>query len=143
MTDRFDRSELEIYGRTLVLMAAADVAGVSPDERGTITRMFVEIGLDEVGAERAWSAPRDEAAVATALKNLRDGSLRRALLKDLLLVAHADGTYCDRERALIGRLRPVLGLDEAFERRLEDWVRRGLEWQSEGLALCTEGGGAL
>lgn len=142
MTDRFDRSELEIYGRTLVLMAAADVAGVSPDERGTITRMFAEIGLDEGGAERAWSAPHDEDAVATALKDLRDGSLRRALLKDLLLVAHADGTYCDRERALIGRLRPALGLDKVFERRLEDWVRRGLEWQSEGLELCTEGGGA-
>lgn len=136
VNSEFSPEELRAYGRALVLMASIDEAGVTADEEQVIKRMLLDIGLDENASGEVWSAPRSEQATLTELSRIQNDLLRRSLVKDLLMVAYADGDFCAEEQALLARLRAPLGIDNAFQRRAEDWVRRGIEWQKDGLALC-------
>lgn len=132
----FSPEELHAYGRALVLMASIDKAGVTADEELVIKRVLGDIGLDEKASEEVWHAPRNEQASIAELSLIRNDLLRRSLIKDLLMVAYADGDFCSSEQALLARLCAPLGIEGTFLRRAEDWVRRGIEWQKDGLALC-------
>jgi len=131
INSEFSPEELRAYGRALVLMASIDEAGVTADEEQVIKRMLLDIGLDENASGEVWSAPRSEQATLTELSRIQNDLLRRSLVKDLLMVAYADGDFCSEEQALLARLRAPLGIDNALQRRAEDWVRRGIEWQND------------
>lgn len=122
------------YAHALVLMACVDQ--VQPAEEQTISRMLTEFGIDAAAIREIWQAHLTEDVVLTRLAMLDSDLLRRSLLKDLILVAYADGDFSDAERSLLVHLRDALLLDESFQRRAEDWVLRGIAWEKEGLALC-------
>ena len=136
VNSEFSPGELRAYGRALVLMASIDEAGMTTDEELVIKRMLLDIGLDEDASGEIWSAPRSEKETLVELSGIQSDLLRRSLVKDLLMVAYADGDFCSAEQALLERLRSPLGVDNGFQRRAEDWVLRGIEWQKDGLALC-------
>lgn len=131
-----ESEQLGAYGRALILMAGADAA-VTVEERQTLGRLLADLGLDEAACARLWALPADESQVLDGLDRVTDTTLQRSLVKDLVLVAHADGDYSTPERALLGRVRERLGLSDEFARRAEAWVLRGIEWQRDGIALCT------
>lgn len=135
MLNAFGRADLVLFGQALVLMASAD-DHVTADERTAVTRVVHDVGLSVEDAEQIWRAPPTESAVVEAISLWRDEVLRRALLKDLLLVAYADGEFSPTEGLLLGRLRTALGLDASVQDAMEAWVRRGIAWQQEGLDLC-------
>ncbi|MDP3208678.1 MAG: TerB family tellurite resistance protein [Rhodoglobus sp.] len=132
----------QAYGRTLIALAAADVTGITENEKEMIDRLFGELGFAEETRTSAWNATRDTADVIRGLATIQDPVRRRALIKDLVLLAHADGEYTSEERAFIQGVNEAFGHRQEFVARVEDWVRRGDAWQQEGVDLCTVGASA-
>ena len=129
------REELVSFGQALVLMASAD-RRVTRDEQIAVSRAILDIGLSVDDAEALWKHAPDETAVREAIRRWTSPVLRRVLLKQLFIVAYADGEYSPEERAVLERLFDALGLGPEVHAAMESWVQRGIAWQREGIALC-------
>ncbi len=128
------------YGAALIALAECDEQGITADERATLARLFSDLGFSEAVRDAAWKAPRGEGDLLDSLQALGEVSRRRALVKDLVLLAYADGEYSDPERNFVEKIRRMFNLAPAWLDRVDGWVRRGIEWQQEGVDLCIEEG---
>ncbi len=128
------------YGTALIALAECDERGITDDERATIARLFADLGFSEVVRDAAWKAPRAESELLSNLEALGDATRRRALVKDLVLLAYADGEYSEEEKRFVETVRRTFDLAPSWLERVDAWVRRGIEWQHEGVDLCIEGG---
>lgn len=126
----------QAYCSTLIALAAADEHGVTPAERTTIDRISVELGIPEQSRAAAWAASPGAEEVLSALEHITDPARRRTLLKDMVLLAFADGEFSAQERAFVEKVRARMGLEPAFLTRVVDWVNRGAAWLQEGVELC-------
>lgn len=127
------------YGAALIALAECDEQGITFDERATITRLFTDLGFSEAAHEAAWKAPRAERELLPSLAALSDVARRRALVKDLVLLAYADGEYSEPERRFVEVVRIAFDLTPSWLERVDAWARRGIEWQQEGIDLCVRG----
>ncbi len=139
MESQPDKANLA-YGVALIALAECDERGITNDERGTIARLFADLGFSEVSRDAAWSASRSEGDVLRNLGALDDPTRRRALVKDLVLLAYADGEYSEREKRFVETVAQMFDLAPSWLERVDAWVRRGIEWQQEGVELCIERG---
>jgi uncharacterized tellurite resistance protein B-like protein len=129
------REELLSFGQALVLMANADHR-MTRDEQIAVTRAILDIGLSVDDAEALWKSTPDEPSVLDAIRRWTSPVLRRVLLKQLFIVAYADGEYSPEERAVLDRIFGALALDPSVRDAMESWVQRGIAWQREGIELC-------
>jgi hypothetical protein len=129
------REDLLAFGQALVLMARADQQ-VTREEQIAVSRALLDIGLTIDDAESLWTSTPDEGAVREGLRRWSSPVLRRLLLKQLFIVAYADGEFSAHERALLDRLFASLSLPPSVRDAMESWVQRGIAWQQEGIALC-------
>ena len=128
------------YGAALIALAECDERGITNDERATITRLFADLGFSKAACDAAWKAPRAEDELLRNLDAIDDVTRKRALVKDLVLLAYADGEYSEHERRFVETVRHAFDLAPAWLVRVDAWARRGIEWQQEGVDLCVEGG---
>lgn len=135
-TDKVDVA----YGAALIALAECDERGITDDERATIRRLFADLGFSQATCDAAWKAPRANDDLLRALSAIGDANRKRALVKDLVLLAYADGEYSEHERRFVETIRHAFDLAPAWIVRVDAWVRRGIEWQQEGVGLCLEGG---
>ncbi len=128
------------YGAALIALAECDEQGITDDEHATIARLFADLGFSEAARVAAWKAPRAESELHRNLEALGDATRRRALVKDLVLLAYADGEYSEQERRFVENVRRTFDLAPQWLERVDAWARRGIAWQQEGVDLCIEGG---
>jgi len=98
--------------------AACQTAQLSPDDEAAINQVLLSRpSLDDV------------------LVSVKDGPIARLLVRELVSLAHADGTYVEAERAGVAMICQKLGLSTTWLAAVEAWVADGIAWQKRGMEL--------
>lgn len=114
-----DESQAEAIARGLFAVASSD--GIHPREAALIAAFYEEVGLGTSSlAELQRRTPITDEELAGAL---RSDDERRLFIKSALLLAWADGTVSDAERAVIGRFAAALSVDQDTVGKLEESVK--------------------
>jgi len=132
-------SDLSLEQRRAFVAALLYVATID-DDFHSAEQAFVRSAFDA-----AHLSSEDQAAVETVLRSrpsieqvlapLKGHETARLLVRELVSLAHADGTYVDAERSGVARISDELGLSRSWLSQLEAWVADGVAWQRRGEAL--------
>ncbi|GEM_PF-3468384 len=121
-----ERAILEMMGQ----VATAD-REVTDREK----QFIVEVSHDfDVSAEGIFGLPEGRGLEAIA-ERFSDDTARKIALVFTIRLAFVDGLYDSDEWLGVRRLGDLLKIPDGTVADLEDWVRRGLEWEEEGRVL--------
>jgi hypothetical protein len=111
------------------------VATADRDVTAREKQYVVEVSHDfDVSAEGIFALPED-VDLASIGETFSDGTARKIALVYTIRLAFVDGLYDSDEWLGVRHLGDVLNIPDGTVADLEDWVRRGLEWEEEGRAL--------
>ncbi len=121
-----ERSVLELLGR----VATAD-REITPAERQYVVNLSHDFnasaeGIFEVDAQRSLEA---------ICASFEDETARRIALVYATRLSFVDELYHQEEWFGIREIGDALGIAENEVLAIEDWVRRGIEWENEGQEL--------
>lgn len=76
--------------------------------------------------------------IDTIVTDFKEHYQKVAVLQELVKLAMTDGDYSDAERAGIHSIAKRMSIAGEKVLRIEDWVRQGLDWVSDGIELRKE-----
>jgi hypothetical protein len=121
-----ERAILEMMGR----VATADREVTAREKQ-----YVVEVSHDfDVSAEGIFALPK-EVDLASIGDKFSDDTAKMIALVYTIRLAFVDGLYDSDEWLGVRHLGDVLNIRDGTVADLEDWIRRGLEWEEEGRAL--------
>jgi len=107
------------YLRTLMYIASVDDT-VTDDEYACFTRIAIGNGLTEdVAACIKAEIESGEKDISSALSELTDNKAKKQLIRDLLSICYADGSYSIPEQSGIREICNVIGVENKQLKQLE------------------------
>ena len=121
-----ERAVLELLGR----IATAD-RDVTKDEKQYIVNLSHDFDVSAEGIFRE----DEERSLQDICSVFGDATARKIALIYLVQLAYVDGLYQEDEWLGVREIGDLLQVPDRHVAELEDWVRRGLEWEEEGRKL--------
>ena len=118
----------------LGLIAVARSDGESPEERA-----FIEAQASLLGVDAAPLLNQEHITI----QGISEGcsmTTRRLILRDCVMLAHADGVYSEQEQAALEMLCNELDINPALIERFNSWLQRYDALLTEGHELITGDG---
>lgn len=118
------------------LLFVATVDGeYHPAEEAFVRSVFQAASLPQEDEQAIKELLSARPALDDVLAPVNDPLVSRLLVRELLSLAYADGSYSDVERAGVVMISGKLRLPEAWVAAMEAWVTEGIAWQKRGAAL--------
>lgn len=124
----FSKEEKTAFLQLAYQLAIAD-GHEAAEELGMLEECAREMGFDGLPELKL------DADLDALLDVFQAPESRRALLLELLRLAHADENYAEFERLVIDRVALDFGLDQRFVRLGSEWARMAIALERQGLLL--------
>jgi uncharacterized tellurite resistance protein B-like protein len=118
---QLNESEKNVLCGTLRFLMEAD--GVLAETEWQFFDAFASIlGLDSVN----FRVTQDKDEILLALSHIKSERSRRICLMELINMAYADGTYCQKEGSAIQEIASCMGIESQVLNDIEQWVSDGI-----------------
>lgn len=125
------RAEKHAMLKLVGYLAASD-EDISLAERAFVRELAEEL---EISADDGVFEQLDAQNLANLCAAFTRESARRIVLVELINLALSDDIYFTEESATIEAIARLMGIESQVLEAIDDWVRRGDQWQAEGLDL--------
>jgi len=125
------RAEKRAMLKLVGYLAASD-EDISLAERAFVRELAEEL---EISADDGVFEQLDAQNLANLCAAFTRESARRIVLVELINLALSDDIYFTEESATIEAIARLMGIESQVLEAIDDWVRRGDQWQAEGLDL--------
>lgn len=122
--------ERVVFLKALVRLARAD-GHVDDGEKAFIEELAQVFEIPAGRADEIRAAMNDDEVVEEA-KKIKNRRTAMELIKEMCMLANADGDLSDRETLLIGRVGRAMGLELEKVEQIGQWVIDRIVWLEEG-----------
>lgn len=122
--------ERVVFLKALVRLARAD-GHVDDGEKAFIEELAQVFEIPAGRADEIRTAMNDDEVVEEA-KKIKNRRTAMELIKEMCMLANADGDLSDRETLLIGRVGRAMGLELEKVEQIGQWVIDRIVWLEEG-----------